>query len=116
MRHRKKGKILGRKIGPRRALLKSLAVNFLLKEKIKTTEAKAKAIKPIVEKLITRAKKNNLANYREINSFLQNRTATKKLLEEIAPRYKERSGGYCRLIKLGPRKGDAAEMVILELV
>jgi large subunit ribosomal protein L17 len=116
MRHRKKGKILGRKIGPRRALLKSLAANFVLKGKIKTTEAKAKTIKPVVEKLITRAKENNLTNYREINSFLQNRIATKKLLEEIGPRYKERPGGYCRIIKLGIRKGDAAEMVILELV
>lgn len=116
MRHRKKGKILGRKIGPRKALLKSLATNFLLKEKIKTTEAKAKEVKPIIEKLITRARENNINNYRRINSFLQNREATKKLLEEIAPKYKERPGGYCRIVKLGVRKGDAAKIVILELV
>lgn len=116
MRHRKKGKILGRKIAPRKALLKSLATNFLLKEKIKTTEAKAKEVKPIIEKLITRARENNINNYRRINSFLQNREATKKLLEEIAPKYKERPGGYCRIVKLGVRKGDAAKIVILELV
>jgi len=81
MRHRKKGKKLGRKAGPRKALFKSLAVNFILYGKIKTTEAKAKAIKPIVEKLITRAKDNNLANLRLIHSFLQSREAAKKLLD-----------------------------------
>lgn len=116
MRHRKNKKTLDRKRGPRRALLKSLAVNFVLKEKIKTTEAKAKTVKPIIERLITRAKENNLNNYRRINSYLQNREAVKKLLEKIGPRYKERAGGYCRILKLGPRRGDAASMVILELV
>jgi len=116
MRHRKKGKILDRKVGPRRALLKSLALNFVLNGKMTTTEAKAKAIKPIVERLITRAKENNLNNYRLIDSYLQSREATKKLVEEIGPKYKERPGGYCRIIKVGPRKGDSAEMVILELV
>lgn len=116
MRHRKKGKILGRKIGPRKALFKSLALNFVLNEKIKTTEAKAKAVKPIIERLITRAKENNLNNYRRVNSYLQSREATKKMLEQIGPKYKDRPGGYCRIIKLGQRKGDAAKMVILELV
>ncbi len=116
MRHRKKGKILGRKIGPRKALLKSLALNFVLKGKIKTTEAKAKAVKPIIERLITRAKENNLNNYRRINSYLQSREATKKILEEIGPKYKDRPGGYLRIIKVGSRKGDGAKMVILELV
>ncbi|MBL7141647.1 50S ribosomal protein L17 [Patescibacteria group bacterium] len=116
MRHRKKGKILGRKIGPRKALLKSLALNFVLRGKIKTTEAKAKAVKPIIERLITRAKENNLNNYRRINSYLQSREATKKILEEIGPKYKDRPGGYLRIIKVGPRKGDGAKMVILELV
>ncbi len=116
MRHRKKGKILDRKIGPRRALLKGLALNLIEKEKIKTTEARAKAVKPIVERLISRAKENNLNNYRLLNSFFQNRPAVKKLLEQIGQRYKERNGGYCRIIKIGTRRGDAAEMVILELV
>jgi len=116
MRHRKKGKKLGRERGPRKALFKSLAINFILYGKIKTTEAKAKAVKPIIEKLITRAKDNNLANLRLIYAFLRSREATKKLLEEIGPKYKERPGGYCRIVKLGQREGDAAKMVILELV
>ena len=116
MRHRKKGKSLGRKVGPRRALLKGLALSFVLHEKIKTTEAKAKEVKPIIERLITRAKENNLNNYRRIDSYLQSREATKKILEEIGPKYKDRPGGYCRIVKLGQRKGDMAEIVILELV
>jgi len=116
MRHRKKGKSLGRKVGPRKALLKGLALSLILHEKIKTTEAKAKAVKPIIERLITRAKENNLNNYRRIDSYLQSREATKKMLEEIGPKYKDRPGGYCRIVKLGPRKGDMAQMVILELV
>jgi len=116
MRHRKKGKSLGRKVGPRKALLKGLALSFVLHEKIKTTEAKAKAVKPIIERLITRAKENNLNNYRRIDSYLQSREATKKMLEEIGPKYKDRPGGYCRIVKLGQRKGDMAQMVILELV
>ena len=116
MRHRKRGKSLGRKIGPRKALFKILALNFILNEKIKITEAKAKEVKPIIERLITRAKKNNLNNYRRIDSYLQSREATKKILEQIGPKYKERPGGYCRIIKLGQRKGDGAKMAILELV
>jgi len=116
MRHQIKKKILNRKRDPRRALLRGLAVNFVIKEKIGTTEAKAKTVKPIVERLITRAKNNNLNNYRLVNSYLQNREATKKLLEKIGPKYKERPGGYCRIIKIGPRRGDAAPMAVLELV
>ena len=116
MRHKKKGKILGRKIGPRKALLRGLSLNLILHEKITTTEAKAKAAKPIIERLISRARENNLNNYRRINAFLQNREATKKMLEEIGPRYKERPGGYLRIIKIRLRRGDAAKMVILELV
>ncbi len=116
MRHRKKGKILDRKIGPRQALFRSLSLGLILNEKITTTEAKAKAVRPICERLISRARKNNLANYRRIDSFLRNREATKKILEQIGPRYKNRPGGYCRIIKIGPRKGDGAKMAILELI
>lgn len=116
MRHRKKGKILGRKIGPRKALLRGLSVNLILNEKITTTEAKAKAARPIIEPLISRARENNLANYRRINAYLQNREATKKMLEKIGPRYKDRPGGYIRIIKAGQRKGDAAKMAVMELV
>lgn len=116
MRHKKKGKKLGRLIGPRKALFRGLSLSLILHEKITTTEAKAKAVKPIIERLISRARENNLNNYRRINAFLQNREATKKMLEEIGPRYKERPGGYLRIIKIGLRRGDAAKMVILELV
>ncbi len=97
-------------------MLKGLTLSFVLHGKIKTTEAKAKEVKPIIERLITRAKENNLNNYRRIDSYLQSREATKKMLEEIGPKYKDRPGGYCRIIKLGQRKGDMAQMVILELV
>ncbi|MDA2936342.1 50S ribosomal protein L17 [Patescibacteria group bacterium AH-259-L05] len=116
MRHRKKGKILSRRVGPRKALLRSLSAGLILNEKITTTEAKAKTVRPIAERLITRAKENNINNYRRINAYLQNREAVKKLLEEIGPRYKERPGGYTRIIKTGQRRGDAAQMAIIELV
>ncbi len=116
MRHRKKGKILDRKIGPRKALLHSLALNLILKEKIKTTLAKAKAIRPLVERLITIGKKNDLNSRRRIHAFLGYRLATKKILEEISPRYSQRPGGYLRIIKIGLRKGDAAEMAVIEFV
>jgi len=116
MRHRKKGKILGRKRGPRDALFKNLAVELIIHEKIKTTLAKAKAICPIVERLITISRDNNLVSFRRIQSFLQNRQATKKILDTLGPRYRERSGGCLRIIKIGRRQGDAAEMAIVELV
>jgi len=116
MRHRKKGKKLGRKIGPRRALLKGLAINFILSGRIKTTAAKAKAVRPIIEHLISSAKEDNLNIRRQLISFLQNRSAVKKILTEIGPKYKDRIGGYTRIIKMGERKGDAAQMVILELI
>lgn len=116
MRHRKKGKILGRKIGPRKALFRSLGLNLILNGKIITTEAKAKAVRPIIERLISRSRENNLNNYRIINSFLQSREATKKMMEEIGPRYKDRPGGYLRIIKSGQRRGDGANMAVIELV
>lgn len=116
MRHKKKGKILGRKIGPRKALLRELSANLILNEKITTTHAKAKALRPTVERLITRAKKDNIDNYRKINAYLQNREATKKLLTQIGTRYNQRPGGYTRIIKTGQRRGDAAQMAVIEFV
>lgn len=116
MRHRKKGKILSRKIGPRKALFKGLACALVLNDKITTTEAKAKAVKPIIERLISKGKVNSLDNLRQVNSYLQSREATKKIMEELGPRYQERPGGYLRIIKIGTRRGDAASMAILELV
>ncbi len=115
MRKLNKGRKLSRKIGPRRALLKSLVNNFLLHEKIKTTEAKAKELRSLAEKMITRAKKIDLANRRILAQDLTPKM-TKKIIDEIAPRYKERQGGYTRIMKLGPRNSDAAKMVIIELL
>jgi len=116
MRHRKKEKILDRKKDQRRALLRGLATSLILYEKIKTTEAKAKAIKPIVEKLITKGKKHDLNTRRELLKYLYLKNAAKKVLEELSPRYKERKGGYLRIIKLGQRQGDAAKIVQIEFV
>ena len=115
MRKLNKGRKLSRKIGPRRALLRVLVNNFLLQEKIKTTEAKAKELRSIAEKMITRAKDASLANRRLLATNLTP-NMTKKIIAEIAPRYLERSGGYTRIIKLGPRNSDGAKMVVIELV
>ena len=116
MRHQKKGKTLGRKAAPRKALMRSLATSFIVYEKIKTTKAKAKQVKPIVEKLITLGKKDTLANRRQALKYLYLENAVKKLFEVIGPRVKSRPGGYTRIIKLAPRKNDGAEMATLELV
>ena len=116
MRHRKKKKILDRKIGPRKSLIKNLASSLIIHEKIKTTLAKAKFLRPIIENLITIGKKNNLISRRKLMAFFQNEKIVKKILEEISPRYKEKKGGYTRIIKGYQRKGDSAEMAIIELI
>ncbi|MGE4554538.1 MAG: 50S ribosomal protein L17 [Candidatus Paceibacterota bacterium] len=116
MKHLKKGRKLHRKRDQRRALIKSLAHNLILKERIKTTLAKAKEAQKKVERLITVAKKQNLAAYRRLKKELPE-DSLNKLYYEIAPRYLNRNGGYTRIIKtMIFRKGDGAEMVILELV
>lgn len=115
MRHRNSGKVLDRKKGPREALLKGLATSVILHEKVKTTKAKAKAVRPIVEKLITAGKGGTLAARRRLAGTV-GENATKKIMEVLAPRYKGRPGGYLRLTNLGRRVGDAAEMVQIELV
>jgi len=121
MRKRKKGRKLSRERNQRRALLKSLASALLLNEKIKTNEAKAKEVSSLVEKFITQAKKGNLTSRRLLAKSLgggrvASKKIIKKLVEEIGPRYKERKGGYTRIIKLGPRKSNGAKMAIIELV
>jgi large subunit ribosomal protein L17 len=116
MRHRNKGKILDRKKAPRKALMRSLATNLVLYEKIKTTEAKAKVLKPIIEKLITKGKTNTLKTRRELLQYLYLKNAVKKVLEDLGPRYKERKGGYTRIIKLNARAGDAARLAQIEFV
>ena len=115
MRKRKKGRKFNRKRDQRKALLKTLTVSFLLREKIKTTEAKAKELSRFVEKQITRAKGGNLQAKKQLVALFP-KQIVKKLTEEIAPRYKERKGGYTRIIKLGPRKSNGAKMAIIELV
>lgn len=115
MRHLNKGKKFGRKKDIRNALLKSLATALILNGKIKTSVAKAKAVSTYTEKLITKAKKGGLENQRNVLKILAPRI-TKKLFFEIAPNYKERQGGYTRVIKSGLRKSDASKMAIIEFV
>ena len=115
MRKRKRGRKFSRKRDQRKALLKGLGRALLLKEKIKTTEAKAKELRGVVERFITRAKKGDLHSRRLLLKSLSPQVV-KKLVKDIAPRYKKRTGGYTRIIKLGLRKSDRAKMVIIELI
>jgi large subunit ribosomal protein L17 len=116
MRHRSTKKTFGRKTGPRKALTKNLVQSLVLYEKIKTTETKAKYIKPKVEKLVTKAAENTLHARRELMKKIPTKNAVNKLLEVLGPKYKDRKGGYLRIIKIGERKGDAAKMVQIEFV
>lgn len=116
MRHNKKGKVLGRKKGPREALLRNLAQSVILYENVNTTLAKAKAVKPLVEKLITVGKKNTLNSRRALSRVLTIESAVNKILQELGPRYASRPGGYTRIIKLGSRQGDGAEVAQLQLI
>lgn len=116
MRHLKKGRKFHRKKGQRKAFLKGLINNLIKYEKIETTEARAKEIKPITEKLITMGKKQNVAALRLIMSRL-NKSAGQKIFYEIAPRYKDRKGGYIRITKgVKIRKNDGSKMARIELV
>jgi large subunit ribosomal protein L17 len=117
MRHQKDRRKLSRSASHRKALFMNLAREVVEHERIQTTEAKAKAVKPEVERLITLAKRGDLHARRQALSALgQDKFVVYKLFEEIAPRYADRPGGYTRILKLGPRKSDATEMVYLELV
>ncbi len=116
MRHRKKIKKLGRTKAHRKALLSNLVNAVIQHQQIKTTLVKAKAARGTIEKLITVGKKNTVAARRQAFKFLQNHQLVKKLFDEIAPTFADRNGGYSRIIKLGRRKGDGAELAILQLV
>jgi large subunit ribosomal protein L17 len=117
MRHQRDRRKLNRSASHRKALFMNLAREVLNHERITTTEAKAKAAAPEVERLITLAKRGGLhARRQALASLGQDKFVVYKLFEEIAPRYSERAGGYTRILKLGPRKSDASEMVLLELV
>ncbi len=117
MRHQKTRNKLSRDSAHRKALLMNLSKELIEHERIKTTEAKAKAVKPAVEKLITLAKRGDLhARRQALSTLAQDKFAVHKLFEEVAPRYAEREGGYTRILKIGQRPGDATEMVFIELV
>jgi len=116
MRHRIAGKKLSLNHNQRKALFKNLINSLIIHGQIKTTEAKAKVIRRLVEKLITKGKKQTLHARRLIAAFLQNKKAVNKIVDELAPLFKKRRGGYTRIIRLGERKGDNAPMVKLELV
>lgn len=116
MRHRVKGRKLGRTASHRKALMRSLSTALLKHKRIKTTEAKAKEARGFIEKLITKSKKNDLHAIRRVMSVINDREVVKEFFGEIIPKIGERPGGYTRVIKLGSRPGDAASMAILELV
>ena len=116
MRHRRTGKTLDRKSAPRRALLRNLATSVVLYEHVNTTLAKAKAVRPLVERLITKGRSKSLATRRELLKVLTIESAVNKILEELGPRYATRPGGYTRIIKLGARKGDGAETAQIQRV
>lgn len=116
MRHSIAGRRLGRSSGHRRALYRSLVTDLLGYEKITTTEAKAKEVRSLADKMITLGKKGSLHARRQALAFVLDEKTVEKVFSDLAPRYTERSGGYTRIVKLGPRLGDGAPMVRLELV
>ncbi len=116
MRHRKAHRKLGRTTSHRRALLANLAVALLQHKHIRTTTAKAKEVQSFVDRLITFAKRGTLADRRQVLRHIHDRKVVRNLFDEIAPTYAERNGGYTRVVKLGQRRGDGAELAVLELV
>jgi large subunit ribosomal protein L17 len=116
MRHQRAGKKLGRDSAHRRALYANLTGQLFAHGRIKTTEAKAKAVKPIAEQMITLGRRGDLHARRQALSFLRSQDVVHKLFDDVGPRFAGRPGGYSRIVKIGPRAGDSAQMVYLELV
>ena len=116
MRHRMGGKKLGRKTPHRRSMFRNMVTSFLDKERLRTTLPRAKALRPIAERMITLGKRESLAARRRALAFIRSRAVVSKLFDTLAPRFAERAGGYTRIIRLGFRDGDGARMAILELV
>ena len=116
MRHQKSGRKLGRDSAHRKALYANLASALIEHGRIRTTEAKAKEVRPIAEQMITLGKRGDLAAHRQAVGFLRSKAVAHKLFADVAPRFADRAGGYTRIVKIGPRQGDAATMVSLELV
>ncbi|MBQ9268071.1 MAG: 50S ribosomal protein L17 [Oscillospiraceae bacterium] len=107
---------LGRTTAQRKAMLRQLTTDLLEKGRIETTVTRAKEVQPVAEKMITLGKENTLASYRRALSFITKEDVANKLFKEIAPSYADRNGGYTRVTRIGPRRGDAAEMAVIELV
>jgi len=116
MRHGNSGRRLGRTTSHREAMFRNLVTSFLNHEKITTTDAKAKEIRSVAEKMITLGKRGDLHSLRQAASYIREKSTVTKLFSTIAPRYKDRPGGYTRIIKLGIRQGDAAPISLIELV
>ena len=116
MRHNRGGYKLKRDVGARKALLKGLVTSVIENERVVTTVPKAKAVKPLVEKMITLAKRDTLHSRRQAAAFLETPAAVKKLFDKLGTRFGQRNGGYTRVVRLGWRKGDGAEQAMLELV
>lgn len=116
MRHKVAGNKLGRNIGARRALFRNLVTSVIDEERIVTTVPKAKAVQPMVEKMITLAKADTLHARRQAAAFLMTPASVQKLFDKLGTRFGQRNGGYTRIVRLGPRKGDGAEQAMLELV
>lgn len=111
-----KNRKLGRTSDQRRAMLRAMVTYLLENGQIKTTITRAKEVAPVAEKMITLAKKNDLASYRQALGFITKEDVAKKLFQELGPKYAERNGGYTRVVRIDPRRGDAAEMAIIQLV
>ena len=116
MRHKKGYKKIGKDTPQRRAMLRNMSTDMVEHEALTTTLARAKALKPVVEKLVTLGKKGGLDRIRKAGSYLFRKDATKKLFDEIGPRYADRPGGYTRILKLGTRVSDGAQMAQIEFV
>ena len=116
MRHLKKGRSLHRESSHRKALLNNLATSILTHERIQTTEAKAKEVRGLVDRIITWGKRGDIHARRLAVRHVRDRSLVKKIFDDLAPRYRDRPGGYTRIMKVGPRQGDNAPVVILELV
>jgi large subunit ribosomal protein L17 len=116
MRHRNAGFKLGRNTSHRRALLRNLVTSVLIEDRVQTTVAKAKAVRPLVEKMITLGKKGDLHSRRQAHSFLMTDASVTRLFEVVAPRYGDRQGGYLRIVRAGFRQGDGGEKAFIELL
>ena len=116
LRHKISGRQFGRASGPRRAMFRIMVTDLLRHGQIKTTVAKAKAIRPLTEKMVTLGKRGTLHDRRQAAAFITDKSVVKIVFDDIAPRFQERNGGYTRITRLGVRPGDAAEMALIELI